>query len=74
MMYQLSIETKGRYNMILRQLYAKTFSWVKINLILSDTGELVYEGDFDEFPFMYADYIVDTIGVVDNILLVYIYG
>lgn len=60
--------------MLLRQLYAKTFGWCKVRLLLSDKGEVVYEGIFDEFPFIYADYIIDTIGVDDNILLVYIYG
>lgn len=60
--------------MLLRELYAKCFGWLKVRLILSDNDTVVYEGVFDEFPFIYANMVVDTIGVLDDKLVVLIYG
>ena len=74
MMYQLSIETKGRYIMTVRELYLITLD--NASIILKDPvdDEIYFKGVFLDVPFRYLNYIVSEIRAIGNTLVVRIYN
>ena len=59
--------------MLVKQIYAIAFNGASVVLKDAKDDEVYFEGKFGDFPYVYADHIVDSISAVGNTLVLYIY-
>lgn len=65
--------TKGRYIMLVKQIYALAAPNVKVVLKNAADNSIYFSGNFDDFPYTYSDYIVDSIRAIGSTLVICIY-
>lgn len=59
--------------MLVKQIYAIAGHGQRVVLKDASDDHIFFAGDFDSFPYLYADYIVDSIRAVGNALVIYIF-
>lgn len=59
--------------MLLKQIYAMAGRGQKVVLKDAADDHILFSGDFDNFPYLYSDHIVDSIRAIGNALVIFIF-